>query len=64
MAVISDLYQILDPSVNSSSPGQNGHHFADDIFKRISLNENVRFFIRISLKFLPKGAIENNPVLI
>ena len=26
--------------VNSSPPGQNGRHFADDIFKRIFLNEN------------------------
>ena len=27
-----------------SSPGQNGRHFADDIFERIFLNEKVRFF--------------------
>ena len=29
--------------VNSSSPGQNGRHFAEDIFKRIFLNEKVWF---------------------
>ena len=26
---------------NSSSPGQNGGHFADDMFKRIFLSENI-----------------------
>ena len=33
---------------------QNGRHFADDTFNRISLNENVRISIKISLKFIPK----------
>ena len=32
---------------------QNGHHFPDDIFKCISLNENVWILIKISLKFVP-----------
>ena len=30
---------------------------ADDIFKCILLNENVRISIKISLKFVPKGPI-------
>ena len=34
---------------------------ADDIFKRIFLNENLRISIHISLKFVPKGLINNNP---
>ena len=38
---------------------QNGCHFADDIFKRIFLNENVRIFIQLSLKFISKGPIDN-----
>ena len=50
--------------VNSSLPAQNGHHFADDIFKRIFLNENVRISIQISLKFVPKGPIENKSALV
>ena len=29
------LQQPLNPSGNSSPSGQNGHHFADDMFKRI-----------------------------
>ena len=42
---------------------QNGHHFADDNFKRIFLNENARISIEISLKFVPKGRINNIPSL-
>ena len=33
---------------------------ADDIFKYIFFNENVGIFIRISMKFVPKGSIDNN----
>ena len=44
---------------NSSSPGLNGCHFVDDIFKCIFLNEKFDIFIRISLKFVPKGTINS-----
>ena len=37
---------------------------ADDIFKCIFLNENVRISIQISLKFVPKGRIDNNLALV
>ena len=43
---------------NSSPPGQNGRHFADDIFRCISVNEGFRILIRISLKFVPKGPVD------
>ena len=42
----------------------NGRHFADDIFKYIFLNENVSFLNKISLKFVPKGLINNIPALV
>ena len=45
-------YHHSSNSVNSSSPWQNGRHFADDIFKRICLYEEVRILIKISLKFV------------
>ena len=45
------------------SPGQNGHHFADNSFRRIFVNENVCISVRISLKFVPKRPIYNNPAL-
>ena len=50
--------------INTLRPRQNGHHLADDIFKRIFLNENVRISIKISLKFVPKGPINNIPALV
>ena len=44
-------------TVNTLRPRQNGRHVADDIFKWIFLNENVRIAIWISLKFVSKGPI-------
>ena len=37
---------------------------ADDIFKHIFFNENVRILIEISLKFVPNGPIENKSALV
>ena len=50
--------------INTLRPRQNGRRFADDTFKRIFLNENVRISIKLSLKFVPKGAVNNNPSLV
>ena len=50
--------------VNTLTPKQNGHHFLDDIFKCIFLNENVSIANKISLKFVPKGPINNIPALV
>ena len=50
--------------VNTLRPRQNGRHFADDTFKRIFMNENARISINISLKFVPKGLINNIPTLV
>ena len=50
--------------LNSLRPRQNGRYFADDTFKRILLNENVRIWIKNSLKFVPKGPINNIPALV
>ena len=50
--------------VSSLRSRQNGCHFADDTFKHIFLNENVRISIEISLKFVPKGPINNIPSLV
>ena len=61
----------INPSVlrlenwfNTLRPRQNGRPFADDIFKCIFLNENVWIPIKISLKFVPKGPINNIPALV
>ena len=47
-------------------PRQNGRHFADEIFKWIFLNENVWIWIpiKITLKFVPQGPINNIPALV
>ena len=50
--------------LNSSPPGNMAAIIADDIFKCIFLNENVRISIKISLKFVPKRPINNVPVLV
>ena len=50
--------------VNTLRPRQNGRHFPDDIFKWKFLNENVWISIKISLKFVPKGQINNIPSLV
>ena len=50
--------------LNSLRPRQNGRRFADDTFKRIFLNENIRISTKSSLKFVPKGLINNIPALV
>ena len=50
--------------INTLRPRQNGRHFADDIFKCIFLNENVWIPIKISLKFVAQGPINNIPALV
>ena len=42
---------------------KNGHHFADDILKCISLHENFRLSTKISLKYVPYGLIDNMAAL-
>ena len=37
---------------------------ADGNFKRIFLNENDRIPIRLSVKFVPRSPIDNNPALV
>ena len=51
-------------SINTLRPRQNGGRVAEDTFKRIFLNENVRISLKISLKIVPKGPINNNPALV
>ena len=49
--------------VNTLRPRQNGRHFPDNIFKCIFLNENVWISIKIPVKYVPKGPINNIPAL-
>ena len=50
--------------LNTLRPRQNGRYFPDDIFKCIFVDENVWISIKISLKFVPKGPINNIQALV
>ena len=60
----SSCHILRNGFVNSLRPRRNRRHFADDIFKCTLLNENVLISIKISLKFIPKGPINNIPALV
>ena len=62
-AVASNGWLMVE-KLNTLRSGQNGRCFTDDTFKRIFLNETFRISIKISLKFVPKGPINNNPALV
>ena len=49
-----------DDLVNSLVPGQNGCHFTDNVFGCIFVNEKFCILIKISMKFVPKGLIDND----
>ena len=49
---------------NTLRPRKSGRHFADNIFKCISLNDKVWIPIKISLTFVPKGPINNTAALV
>ena len=46
------------------SPGQNGLHFADDVFKCISLNKNFWIRNKISLKCVPYCLVDSLTALV
>ena len=51
-------------TINTLRSRQNAQHLADVIFRRIFLNENCFILIRNSLKLVPTGPANNNPVLV
>ena len=63
------LMASLGPAIarvfNPPSPEQNGHHFANGIFRRIFLNEKSCILIIMALKltFVPKDPFDNKPAL-
>ena len=58
------IHKHKSADVNTLRPRQNVHHFAEDIFKCILLNENVWITIKNSLKFVSEGPIHNIPALV
>ena len=51
-------------AVNTLEPRANGRHFPDYVFKCIFLNRNLWISIKISLKLVPGGPINNIPALV
>ena len=63
--VLVFIFQVA-PEINIKTlrPRPYGRHFADNILWCIFLNENVWISIEFSLKFVPKGPIDNIPALV
>ena len=57
-------FRLKNYIINSSMLRRNIRHFADDIFKFIFVKENVWIPIKILLKFVPMGPINNIPALV
>ena len=58
------LWYKISAALNTLKPRQNGRHFAHNTFKCIFSNENIWISIRILLRFVPKGPINNIPSLV
>ena len=58
------LFYLYFIKFNSWRPWRNRRYNADDIFKCIFLRENVWIPNKISLKFVPKGPINNIPAMV
>ena len=56
--------ECIHRTLNTLRPRQNGRLFADDVFKCIFLNENAWISLKISLRYVPKGLINNIPALV
>ena len=61
MTQVVKIQNLMEDTLRSR---QNGRHFADDISRRIFLNENARISVKISLKFVPKVRINNIPAMV
>ena len=48
----------------SSTPWQYGRYFTDNVLRCIFMNEKFCILIEMSLKFVPKGPIDNSPALV
>ena len=63
MLVFWIMYEHLS-FFNSSPPGKKWPSFHRQYFKCNFVNEKFYILIEISLKFVPKGPIDNNPALV
>ena len=54
----------IDNQINTLTPRQSRHHFADGIFQCIFRNENVWISTKTSQKFVPEFQINNIPAMV
>ena len=65
MGVLAGLMILaLVSNMITTWPKQNGRHFADNSFRCILLVGNHLILIQISLRFVPKGTIDNKSALV
>ena len=64
LGVVVVCFVLVVSSLNTLRLRQNSCHFADDIFKRIFVNEKVWISIKISLKFVSKCPVSNMSALV
>ena len=55
---------VISCTVDLRPPGQNGRHFADDVFVWIFVNEQFYILIKILLKFVPNSSIDKSQALV
>ena len=58
------IFQSWKGMINTLRLRKNGRHFPDHIFKRTCLNENYCILMKIPLKFVPQGSINNSLALV
>ena len=61
LVILSDM---VGADINLSLPGQNGCQFTHNNFWCTSVNEKICILTKISLKYVPKDPIDNNPALV
>ena len=59
---LCNIGYLPETHLNTLRLRQNGRHFTDNIFRCIFFNENVWISIKISLKFVAKGPVNNIPL--
>ena len=64
LTIIWRLQRCISMGLKTLRPRQNGQHFPDNFFKWIFFNENVWISIKISLKFVAKGPINDIPTFV
>ena len=60
----SIAWLVANSLLNTSRPEQNGHQFADDIFKFIFLDENCCTLIKILLQIVPVDLVNDIEALV